>query len=219
MIFPWQLSLSLAGHVARNRLRGRTKYPLVLMLEPTFRCNLACAGCGRVREDRAVGSRMLTVDECLQAAEDTGAPVVSIAGGEPLLHPQIGEIVDGLIARKRFIHLCTNGLLLRDALGESLRPSPYLCIVFHIDGLAHTHDRIAGRKGVFECAMSGIESAIAAGYQVRTNTTLYRGTDRVELLELFGLMCKLGVNGMMVAPAFSFDAVSDRIFLTREETA
>jgi hopanoid biosynthesis associated radical SAM protein HpnH len=219
MIFPWQLSLSLAGYMVRNRLKGRTQYPMVLMLEPTFKCNLACAGCGRVREDQAVGSRMLTLDECIQAVEDTDAPVVSIAGGEPLLHPQIGEIVDAIVARKHFVHLCTNGLLLRDALGESLRPSPYLCIVFHIDGLASTHDGIAGRKGVFESVLSGIESAIAAGFQVRTNTTVYRGTDRVELLELFGLLCKLGVSGMMVAPAFSYEEVSDRIFLTRQETA
>lgn len=217
MIFPWQLSMSLAGYMVRNRLKGRTRYPTVLMLEPTFRCNLSCAGCGRVREDQSVGSRMLTVDECLEAVEVTDAPVVSIAGGEPLLHPQIGEIVDAIVDRRRFIHFCTNGLLLRDALGESLKPSPYLCVVFHIDGLTSTHDRIAGRKGVFDNVLHGIEAAVAAGFQVRTNTTVYKGTDRVELLELFGLLNKLGVSGMMVAPAFSYEEVSDRIFLTREE--
>ena len=135
MIFSWQLSLSLAKYIMGNRLRGRKRFPLVLMLEPTFRCNLACAGCGRIREYHDVLDEMLSVEDCLASVEEAGAPVVSITGGEPLLHPDIGEIVAGIIARKRFVHLCTNGLLLESSLAK-FKPSPYMSFALHLDGLA-----------------------------------------------------------------------------------
>jgi hopanoid biosynthesis associated radical SAM protein HpnH len=216
MAFPLRLSLSMAGYVASKKLRGQKRFPMVLMLEPTFRCNLSCAGCGRIREDKAMGGRMLTVDECLSAVEESGAPVVSIAGGEPLLHPQIGEIVREIVDRKRFVYMCTNGIALARAI-ELFRPSPYLSIVFHLDGLANLHDRITGRTGVFDTVVAGIQVAKRAGFQVRTNTTVFKGADPQEILKLFTLLTDLGVDGMMVAPAFSYEEVDADIFLTREE--
>jgi len=216
MVFPWQLSLSLTKYVASQKLHHRSRFPLVLMLEPTFACNLSCAGCGRVREGHAIGNRALTVQECLTAVDEAGAPVVSIAGGEPLLHPQIGEIVKGIVAKRRFVHLCTNGMVLERSL-RYFQPSPYFSFVFHVDGLAATHDRIAGRQGVFDTAMQGIGAAKRAGFQVRTNTTVFKGTDPNEILALFALLSKLGVDGIMVAPAFGYEEVDADIFLSREE--
>jgi len=218
MIFPWQLSLSLARYIASNRLQGRKRFPLVLMLEPTFRCDLACAGCGRIREGREVANRELSAQECLAAVDEAGAPVVSLTGGEPLLHAEIGEIVSGILVRKRFIYLCTNGLRLAESL-KGFRPSPYLSFVVHLDGLARTHDRIAGRGGVFESAVGAIRAAKRAGFQVRTNTTVYKGSGWRELRELFSLLSRSGVDGMMVTPAFSYEQVGADIFLSREESA
>lgn len=216
MVFPWRLVLSLARYITFKKLQGIKRYPLVLMLEPTFSCNLACVGCGRIREDRVVGNRVLTIEDCLAAVEEAGAPVVSIAGGEPLLHPQIGQIVDAIVRKKRFTHLCTNGIVLERSLSK-FTPSPYLCLVLHIDGLAKTHDRIVERTGVFDLAIAGIKAAKQAGFQVRTNTTVYKGTDPEELVEIFSLLSELGVDGMMVAPAFSYEDVNADIFLSREE--
>ena len=218
MIFPWQLSLSLGRYVAGNRLRGRERFPLVLMLEPTLRCNLACRGCGRIREEREVGGRMLTAAECLAAVDEVGAPVVSVTGGEPLLHPEVREIVGGIVARRRFVYLCTNGIKLEESLA-GFRPSPYLSWVVHLDGLAATHDRMAGHPGLFHTALRGIVAAKEAGFQVRTNTTIYKGIEARELAELFALLQKLGVDGLMVAPAFSYERVDADVFLTREEAA
>jgi len=216
MAFPLGLSLSIGAYIARKKLQGRKRFPLVLMLEPTFRCNLTCAGCGRIREDRAIGSRMLSVEECLAAVEEAGAPVVSIAGGEPLLHPRIADIVEGILARKRFVYLCTNGIALQKSLGL-FRPNPRFSFVFHLDGMAATHDRIVERTGVFDTAIAGIKAAKQAGFQVRTNTTFYKGSDPSEMVELFDLLMRLGVDGMMVAPAFSYQVVDASIFLSREE--
>lgn len=216
MVFPWQLSLRLTTYLFGNRLRRRKRFPLVLMLEPTFRCNLACAGCGRIREYGDILDQMLTADQCLAAVEEAGAPVVSITGGEPLLHPDIERIVGGILGRKRFIYLCTNGLLMEKSLSK-FEPNPYLSFVLHLDGLARTHDQIAGRSGVFDTAIAGIGAAKKAGFQVRTNTTIYKGTDLKEIEELFALLSQVGVDGIMVSPAFSFEAVDNDVFLSRSE--
>lgn len=218
MIFPWQLSLSLAGYMATNRLQGRKRYPLVLMLEPTLRCNLSCAGCGRIHEEQEVAGRMLTMADCMAAVDEAGAPVVSLTGGEPLLHPQISRIVNGITARRRFVYHCTNGIRLAQSL-PLFRPSPYFSWAVHLDGLAATHDRLAGRTGLFDTAIEGIRAAKRAGYQVRTNTTIYKGTDPQELKELFTLLTRLRVDGMMVAPAFSYERVEGDLFLSRNEAA
>lgn len=216
MVFPWQLSLRLTTYLFGNRLRRRKRFPLVLMLEPLFRCNLACAGCGRIREYGDILDQMLTADQCLAAVEEAGAPVVSITGGEPLLHPDIERIVGGILGRKRFIYLCTNGLLMEKSLSK-FEPNPYLSFVLHLDGLAQTHDKIAGRSGVFDTAIAGIGAAKRAGFQVRTNTTIYKGTDLEEIEGLFALLSQVGVDGIMVSPAFSFAAVDNDVFLSRSE--
>ncbi len=216
MGFSRQLSLSLARYLAANALRGKKRFPLVLMLEPTLRCNLACAGCGRIREYRDVLDRTLSAEECLGAVEEAGAPVVSITGGEPLLHPEIGEIVSRITAGKRFVHLCTNGLLLESSLGK-FSPGPHISFVLHLDGLADSHDRAAGRKGVFDTALAAMKAASKAGFRVLVNTTIYKGTRLEEVEELFNVLAGVPVGGIMVAPAFSYQAVDGNVFLSREE--
>ena len=176
MIFPWQLTTRLSGYLAGNKLRGRRRFPYVLMLEPLFRCNLSCAGCGRIREFGDFVDRTLSREECLASVMESGAPVVSITGGEPLIHPDIGGIVSDIARRHRFVYLCTNGTLLERSL-RKFRPSPYLSFVVHLDGQAAIHDRNAGRDGVFEKAIAGIRAAKAKGFQVRTNTTVYSNSD------------------------------------------
>jgi hopanoid biosynthesis associated radical SAM protein HpnH len=216
MGFPWQLSLSLAKYLVKNKIQGRKRFPLVLMLEPTFRCNLACSGCGRIKEYQDVIDKMLSVDECLAAVDEAGAPVVSITGGEPLLHPDIEQMVRAIVLRKRFVHLCTNGLLLEASLGK-FKPSPYLSFVLHLDSLAEAHDRFAGRKGVFKTAINGIKEAKRAGFQVLINTTIYKGTNFKEIEELFVLLSQIPVDGIMVSPAFSYEVVDNDVFLSRQE--
>ena len=216
MGFSRQLSLSLAKYVIGNRLKGRKRFPLVLMLEPTFRCNLACAGCGRIKEYRDILDKMLSADECLAAVDESGAPVVSITGGEPLLHPDIGPIVEGIVARKRFTNLCTNGLLLEDSLAK-FKPGPYISFVLHLDSLAESHDKFAGREGIFDTAISGIKAAKKAGFQVLINTTIYKETDLKEVEQLFTLLSRIPVDGIMVSPAFSYEAVDSDVFLSRQE--
>lgn len=216
MVFPWQLTSSLTRYLVKNKLQGKKRFPLVLMLEPTFRCNLACSGCGRIREFKDIIDQALTVDESLAAVDESGAPVVSITGGEPLIHPDIEQIINGIIARKKFVYLCTNGLLLEDAL-KKFKPSPYMSFVLHLDSLAKTHDQIAGREGVFDIAISGMRAAKRAGFQVRTNTTIYRRSNHREIEELFASLSQIPVDGLMVSPAFSYEAVDGGDFLSRRE--
>jgi hopanoid biosynthesis associated radical SAM protein HpnH len=216
MGFSRQLSWSLTKYLAGNRLRGRKRFPLVLMLEPTFRCNLACAGCGRIREYHDILDVFMPADECLAAVDECGAPVICLTGGEPLLHPDIKQIVEGIIARKRFVYLSSNGLILADALGK-FKPGPYMSFVLHLDSLAEMHDKFAGRKGVFDSAISAMKAAKKAGFQVRVNTTIYKGTDIKEIEQLFRLLAQIPVDGIMLAPGFSYEANSNDVFLSREE--
>ncbi|MBI2958400.1 MAG: adenosyl-hopene transferase HpnH [Chloroflexi bacterium] len=216
MGFPRQLTTSLAGYVMENSLRGRKQFPLVLMLEPSLKCNLACAGCGRIREFKDILDRSLSVEECLAAVDEAGAPVVSITGGEPLLHPGIDHIVSGIVSRGKFVHLCTNGLLLERSLGK-FKPGPRMAFVLHLDSLAEPPDRFAGREGVFETAISAIRSAKRSGFRVLINTTFYKQTRIADLEQLFSMLAAVPVDGMMVAPAFSYEAVDSDVFLSREE--
>jgi hopanoid biosynthesis associated radical SAM protein HpnH len=216
MRFSRQLTTSLSGYLLRKTLQGRKRYPMVLMLEPLFRCNLHCAGCGRIREYRDILDKTLSLDECLSSVREAGAPVVSITGGEPLLHPEIDRIVADIIRQRRFVNLCTNGQLLESSLGR-FKPDPHLYFVLHLDGLAETHDRLAEKKGVFETAIAAIRAARQAGFQVLINTTLYKGTRIDEVRQLFRLLAKIPVNGIMVAPAFSYEAVKTDSFLSRRE--
>ncbi len=217
MSFPGQLALSLSGYLLKNWALGTKYLPLVLMLEPTERCNLKCAGCGRIREYGGSDAR-LSPDDCLKAVDEVGAPVVTVTGGEPLLHPDIAQIIAGIIARRKHVHLCTNGLLLEQSLPK-FKPGPFMNFVLHIDGMAATHDRNAGAAGVFDCASAAIAAAKRAGFRVYSNTTIFNSTDFIEINALFGHLAGLGVDGFMISPAFSFDSIGNDIFLSRAEIA
>jgi hopanoid biosynthesis associated radical SAM protein HpnH len=216
MTFPRQVLWSIAKYTVANKIRGRARFPFVLMLEPTLRCNLACAGCGRIRELRESPKHSLSMEECLAAVEEAGAPMVSLAGGEPLMHPDIALIAEQILAGGRSVSLCTNGLLLEKAL-DNFRPSPWLSFVVHLDGLAPTHDRYAGRPGVFATAMDAIAAAKERGFRVMVNTTLYKTTDIAETVQLLELLAQVPVDGIMVAPAFGFEEVDRDLFLTLAE--
>jgi hopanoid biosynthesis associated radical SAM protein HpnH len=195
----------------------RKRFPLVLMLEPLHACNLTCTGCGRIREYETSITSRLTLEQCLAAVDECGAPVVSICGGEPLLYPEIAALVRGILARNKHLYLCTNALLLRKKLGE-FQPDPRFFINVHLDGLEQTHDRCVERQGVFQEAIEAIRAARAAGFKVCTNTTIYRETDMREIERLFEFLEPFDLDGHMLSPAYGYSAVDDReIFLTRED--
>ncbi|MBW4624709.1 MAG: adenosyl-hopene transferase HpnH [Brasilonema octagenarum HA4186-MV1] len=213
-----QQAIEIGKYIVTQRVLGRKRFPLVLMLEPLFRCNLACPGCGKIQHPKEILKQHLTPEQCFAAVDECGAPVVSIPGGEPLLHPQIAEIVEGLIARKKFIVLCTNGLLLEKSL-HKFKPSPYLTFSVHLDGTKEWHDHCVDRKGVFDTAISAIRAAKAKGFRVGTNTTVFDGSDPKELQDLFDLLTTLGVDGMTISPGYSYEWAPDQDhFLKREQT-
>jgi hopanoid biosynthesis associated radical SAM protein HpnH len=218
----YEIGLRLAGHIWSKRIAGQERFPIVTMLEPLETCNLSCTGCGRVREYRESVinlKKMVPVETCLQIVQQAGAPVVSIAGGEPLIHPQIDQIVAGVIAQKRFVFLCTNGLLMEAAM-EKIKPSRYFSWVVHLDGMAEQHDRWVERKGIWEKAMRGIERALAAGYRVCTNTTIFKNSDVDDLHALFQLLTDKGIEGIMISAGFPYDSLSDQdIFLDRQNSS
>jgi hopanoid biosynthesis associated radical SAM protein HpnH len=188
------------------------------MLEPLFRCNLACAGCGKIQHPTAILRQHLSPAACFHAAEACGAPIVSIAGGEPLLHPQIDEIARGLVARKKFVYLCTNALRLAEALPK-FTPSPYFTFSVHLDGLRERHDALVCRVGTFDMAISAIKAAKAAGFRVTTNTTVFEGETPEELRKFFDFVSTLGTDGIMVSPGYSYEKAPDQEhFLQRERT-
>ena len=209
---------TVASYVVRQKLARRKRYPLVLMLEPLFRCNLACAGCGKIQYPAHVLKRQLTPEQCFVAVEECGAPMVSIPGGEPLMHPQIKEIVEGLVARKKYIYLCTNALLLKEKLDE-FTPSKYLTFSVHMDGQKEHHDFSVCREGGFDIAIEGIREAVKRGFRVTTNTTLFDGADAKSVRAFFDEMMELGVEGMMLSPGYSYDKAPDqRHFLGKAKT-
>jgi len=212
---PLSQMWTVASYVLKQRLRGRKRYPLVLMLEPLFRCNLACAGCGKIQYPAHVLKRELSPQQCFDAAEECGAPIVSIPGGEPLLHPQIKEIVDGLIARKKYIYLCTNAVLLKDKL-DLFTPSKYLTFSVHMDGQEEHHDFAVCREGTYQKAASGIAEAVKRGFRVTTNTTLFEGADPNSVRQFFDEMTELGVEGMMVSPGYAYPKAPDQMSFLRE---
>jgi hopanoid biosynthesis associated radical SAM protein HpnH len=211
-------SAKVAGYVLKQRMLRRKKYPLVLMLEPLLRCNLACGGCGKIQYPDHVLDKRLTPEECWSAIGECGAPVVSIAGGEPLIHPEMPNIVDGYIRRKKYIYLCTNALLLERKLKDYV-PSEYLTFSIHLDGLEKRHDEMVDRKGVYTKAISAIKAAKAAGFKVMTNTTIFNGEDVDELREFFDMLKDLGTDGMMISPGYSYEkAPKQELFMQREHT-
>ncbi len=216
MGFPLPLVLGLARYLVAKKIRRERRFPLVLVLEPTHRCNLSCAGCGRVREYDHRTEVAMSAEECLASAVEADAPVVAVSGGEPLLHPDVERIVEGLVAQGRFTYLCTNGVLLRRSL-DKFAPSPYFSFNVHLDGLAETHDGLTGRPGTFDQAIEAIQAAVQAGFRVCTNTTLYKNTDAVEIVGLISLLMDCGVDGALISPGFSYEVVADDIFLSEEE--
>ena len=186
------------------------------MLEPTHRCNLACAGCDRIRLYSEKMAEDLTLDECMKSVIESNAPVVTITGGEPLLYPELKPLIENILALKRHVYLCTNGLL-ADSFIEEFDPRPSLTLNFHLDGMEQTHDRITCKPGTFSKVTEAIRKAKRKGFRVSTNTSVFKNTEKAELETLFDLLQKLGVNGMLISPAFSYERVQDDIFLSREE--
>jgi hopanoid biosynthesis associated radical SAM protein HpnH len=218
MAVPVSQMWTVSSYVLRQKLAGRKQYPLVLMLEPLFRCNLACAGCGKIQYPAHILKQQLTAEECLRAVDECGAPMVSIPGGEPLMHPQIGEIVEGLVARKKYIYLCTNALLLKERIGL-FKPSKYLTFSVHLDGQQEEHDLSVCREGGYDIAVHAIRLALEKGFRVTTNTTLFDGTDPKSVRAFFDDMMELGVEGMMLSPGYSYEKAPDQQhFLGRART-
>jgi hopanoid biosynthesis associated radical SAM protein HpnH len=211
---------TVATYVLRQKLAGRTRYPLVLMLEPLFRCNLACAGCGKIQYPAHVLRRHLTVEQCLGAVEECGAPMVSIPGGEPLMYPDIGRLVEELVARRKYVYLCTNAILLKQRLEEGVfTPSKHLSFSVHMDGPRHEHDDSVCREGVFDQAVEAIREAVRRGFRVTTNSTLFDGTSPLRMRMFFDEMMDLGVEGMMLSPGYSYAKAPDQEhFLRRQKT-
>jgi hopanoid biosynthesis associated radical SAM protein HpnH len=209
---------TVASYVVKQKLAGRKRYPLVLMLEPLFRCNLACAGCGKIQYPAHILKKELTPEQCFRAVDECGAPMVSIPGGEPLMHPQIGKIVEGLVARQKYIYLCTNALLLKEKI-DLFKPSKYLTFSVHMDGQREHHDFSVCREGGYDAALEGVKEALKRGFRVTTNTTLFDGADPNSVREFFDEMMELGVEGMMLSPGYSYDKAPDqKHFLGRART-
>ena len=223
MRFPLSLTTTMVGYMARKKLSGEKRYPLVLMLEPLHACNLTCTGCGRIREYSQTIKDKLTVEECLQAVDEAGTPIVSICGGEPMIYSEIGSLVRGILKRRKHIYLCTNGMFIKKRLHE-FRPTSRFFFNVHLDGLEETHDLAVERKGVFKAAVEGIVAAKRAGFLVCTNTTIYKETNLDEIDQLFAYLTKLNVDGFMLSPAYGYTAVQEtnpkgaaEIFMTRED--
>ena len=217
MAVPISQMWTVASYVVTQKLKRIKRYPLVLQLEPLFRCNLACAGCGKIQYPAHILKRQLTPEQCWKAAEECGAPVVAIPGGEPLLHPQIKEIIEGLVAQKKYVYCCTNALLLKQKLEEGmLKPSKYLSFSVHMDGQEEHHDFAVCREGTFKTALEGIKLAVEMGFRVTTNTTLFDGADPNSVRAFFDEMMALGVEGVMVSPGYAYPKAPDQKTFMRE---
>jgi len=220
MSVPLSQMWAVASYVVKQRLAGRARYPLVLMLEPLFRCNLACAGCGKIQYPAQILRKDLTVEQCLRAVEECGAPIVSIPGGEPLMYSEIGRLVQELVARKKYVYLCTNALLLREKLdADVFAPSKYLSFSIHMDGLREEHDEAVCRDGVYDEAVEAIRAALRRGFRVTTNTTLFDGANPLRTREFFDTMMDLGVEGMMISPGYSYAKAPDQEHFLRRQRA
>jgi hopanoid biosynthesis associated radical SAM protein HpnH len=218
MPVPISQMWTVATYVLKQKLRAHKRYPFVLMLEPLLRCNLACAGCGKIQYPAHILKTELSTEECFKAVDECGTPMVSIPGGEPLMHSEIDKIVEGLVARKKYIYLCTNALLLKEKL-HLFKPSKYLTFSVHVDGQKEHHDFSVCREGGYELAIEGIREAIKQGFRVTTNTTLFDGADPKSVRAFFDEMMELGVEGMMLSPGYSYDKAPDqKHFLGRART-
>src|SRR5947207_3921434 len=218
MSIPLLQKARIGAYIVRQQLTRRRRYPLVLMLEPLFRCNLACAGCGKIDYPAEILNQRLSVEQCLAAVDECGAPVVSIAGGEPLLHKEIDAIVAGIVARRKFVYLCTNALLLQKRLGL-FKPSPYFVWSVHLDGDKEMHDRSVCEDGVYERAVLAIQAAKQQGFRVNINCTLFNDADPERVARFFDSVGALGVDGITVSPGYAYERAPDQQhFLNRAKT-
>lgn len=217
MRFPLHVTTDMIQHQVRQGLKGRRRYPFVLMLEPLYTCNLACIGCALERHTGKLKDR-LPLEKCLQAVDESEAPIVSLCGGEPTLYPELAELIEAIIERKRHIYLCTNALLLDTKVFDKIPPHRRLSINVHLDGLKTTHDFVCDRGGVFDKAIEMIRQAKARGYRVVTNTTVFRETDVDEIESLCEYLTTLGIDGMLISPGYQYATVDRDIFLTRKDT-
>lgn len=218
MSIPFLQKAFVGAYVIKQHLLGRKRYPLVLMLEPLFRCNLACAGCGKIDYPAEILNQRLSVAEALQAADECGAPVVSIAGGEPLLHKELPEIVEGLLARRKFVYLCTNALLMEKKL-DQYRPSPFFVWSVHLDGDKDMHDKSVCQGGVYDKAVAAITAAKARGFRVNINCTLFNNMEPEKVANFFDSLAGMGVDGITVSPGYAYERAPDQQhFLNRATT-
>ncbi len=216
MRFPLHITTDMIKHQIRHELKGNKRYPFVLMLEPLYTCNLACLGCSLERHTGKLEDR-LTLEQCVKAVDDSGAPAVSICGGEPTIYPELKELMEGIIARKRHIYLCTNALLLDRTVYGKIAPHKRITINVHLDGMKKTHDHVCARDGVFEKALDMIKEGKRLGYHMMTNTTIFKETDVDEVEELCRLLREYRVDGMLISPGYQYESVERDIFLTRED--
>ena len=212
---PLLQQFRVGSYILGQKLKGNKKYPLVLMLEPLFKCNLACAGCGKIDYPKAILDKRLSYEECMLAAEECGSPMISIAGGEPLIHKDMKRIVEGFIKRKKFIYLCTNALLL-DRKMDQYQPSPYLTFSVHLDGNKERHDASVCRDGVYDRCVKIIRKALDRGFRVTVNCTLFQGESAEEVADFMNDMMELGVEGVTISPGYSYErAPRQDVFLKR----
>jgi hopanoid biosynthesis associated radical SAM protein HpnH len=209
MGIPIAQMIAVTGYVMKHKAMRKKRYPLVLMLEPLFRCNLACAGCGKIQYPADILRQHLSPAQCFKAAEECGAPMVSIPGGEPLLHPQIAEIVAGLIARRKYVYLCTNALILKEKLA-CFNPSRYFTINVHLDGQRRIHDSSVCREGVYDTAVEAIAAALKQGFRVTTNTTVHKDADVAGMRSFFDDMMALGVESMTISPGYCYEKAPEK---------
>ena len=215
---PLIQQLRVAKYILGRKIHGDARYPLVLMLEPLFRCNLACAGCGKIDYPDEILDKRLSFDECMQAVDECGAPIVSIAGGEPLIHKEMPRIVRGFMRKKKFVYLCTNALLLERHMDE-YEPSPYLTFSIHLDGNRERHDASVCREGVFDKCVEVIKKARAKGFRVTINCTLFQGESADEVAEFMDMAMELGVEGVTISPGYSYErAPRQDVFLKKQES-
>ena len=220
MSVPPSQMWTVALYVMKQKMLRRKRYPLVLMLEPLFKCNLTCAGCGKIQYPPQILKKRLSVEACLKAVDECGAPIVSIPGGEPLLYPEIDQLVEALVKRGKYVYLCTNAVLLKEKLERGLfKPSKYLSFSIHMDGLREEHDESVCQDGVYDKAVEAIEEAVKRGFRVTTNATLFDGASPLRMREFFDEMMALNVEGMMISPGYSYSKAPDQEhFLRKSKT-
>ncbi len=218
MSVPVHQQIRVGSYILRQKLRGRRRYPLVLMLEPLFQCNLTCAGCGKIDYPKETLDRRMSLEECIAATDECDAPIVSIPGGEPLIHKEMPQIVSALTARRKFVYLCTNALLLTKRIGD-YEPSPYFTFSVHLDGERERHDASVCRGGVFDKAVEAIRLARERGFRVTINCTLFQGEDPAEIADFFDFATGLGVEGITISPGYSYEHAPHKdVFLKRTQS-